>query len=72
MVDPLYDEYGIPLTQSNVGDRIWDLYHSDPEAFKREVRDYFARGYPGFTVVKASYKQRVIWLRDDGGRVVRG
>lgn len=67
-VESFYDEYGVPLTRSGVGERIWALYHPDPAAFKREVTAYFARGYPGWAVVKANYKQRIIWIRDDRGR----
>ncbi|GIQ67418.1 hypothetical protein DUZ99_02205 [Xylanibacillus composti] len=66
--DPLYDDYGVPLMQSMVGERIWSLYKSDPAAFKREVKAYFARGMAGWTVVKASYQHRTIWLRDDRRR----
>lgn len=69
MIEPLYDDYGVPLTRSGVGERMWDLYNSDQEAFKREVRDYFTLGYPGWTVVKANYQQRIIWLRDDRGHL---
>jgi len=68
MIDPIYDEFGVPLTRSGVSERIWALYNDNPEAFKREVTAYFALGYPGWTVRKANYKQRIIWLRDDRGR----
>lgn len=57
---------GQPLLRSMIGDRIWRLMDSDPEGFKREVRDYFARGYPGWSVVRAKYPH--IYLRDDRGR----
>lgn len=46
-----------------IGDRIWRIKDVDPEAFKREVREYFARGYPGFTPFHAKYPH--IYLRDD-------
>ncbi|XEC97015.1 hypothetical protein AB6A23_11010 [Paenibacillus tarimensis] len=65
LVKPIYDNYGVPLTRSGVSERIWSLYKADQEAFKREVNKYFALGYPGWTVVKASYHNRIIWLRDD-------
>ncbi|WP_020621100.1 hypothetical protein [Paenibacillus daejeonensis] len=68
MTEPIYDEFGVPLTRSGVGERIWALFHDDPEAFKREIRAYFERGYPGWTVRKANYEQRIIWLRDDRSR----
>lgn len=58
---------GKPLLQSGVGERIWALYETDQEAFKREVRAYFERGYPGWTVVKFNPEKRIIWLRDDRG-----
>lgn len=54
-----------PLLRSMIGDRIWRLMESDPAEFKREVREYFERGYPGFTVVRAKYP--IIYLRDDRG-----
>lgn len=54
-----------PLTKSGISDRIWRLKDSDPERFKKEVREYFERGYPGFTVVRAKYPN--IYLRDDRG-----
>ncbi|GBG09481.1 hypothetical protein PAT3040_04127 [Paenibacillus agaridevorans] len=66
----MYDEFGVPLCQSGVGERIWALYHADPKEFKREVREYFERGYPGWTVVKTNYARRIIWIRDDRGRTL--
>ncbi|GKU79813.1 hypothetical protein [Paenibacillus sp. L3-i20] len=54
-----------PLAQSGVGERIWALYHTDREEFRREVAVYFQRGNPGFTPVKVNYERRIIWLRDD-------
>ncbi|WP_173364587.1 hypothetical protein [Paenibacillus polymyxa] len=38
------------LLRSMVGEQIWRIKESDPVAFKREVREYFVRGYPGWTV----------------------
>lgn len=55
-----------PLMRSMMGDRIWRLMQSDPEAFKRETRAYFARGYPGWTVVRVIYP--IVFLRDDRRR----
>lgn len=54
-----------PLTQTCVSEHIWSLYQSDQEAFKREVINYLALGYQGFTPVKVNYEKRIIWLRDD-------
>ncbi|HIW33378.1 MAG TPA: hypothetical protein IAA29_11390 [Candidatus Paenibacillus intestinavium] len=54
-----------PLAQTYISERIWNLYHSDQEAFKREVNNYLALGYKGFTPVKVNYEKRIIWLRDD-------
>jgi hypothetical protein len=68
MIGPVYDDDGVLLTQSGVGERIWALYHTDPAAFRREVKAYFALGYPGWTVRKVSYKSRIIWIRDDRER----
>jgi len=68
IADPIYDEFGKPLTRSGVSEELWMLYHTDQEKFKREVQAYFSLGYPDYTVVKASYKDRTIWLRDDRGR----
>jgi len=65
-----YDEYGVSLCHSNVGERIWSLYHADPDKFKSEVQAYFEKGMPGWTVRRANYEQRIIWLRDDRGRIV--
>lgn len=62
---PRYDEFGVPLCRSGVGERIWSLYKTDIDTFKREVKAYFALGMPGWTVVKADYRNRIIWLRDD-------
>lgn len=55
-----------PLLQSMMGNRIWRLMSSDPEKFKQETRAYFARGYPGWTVVRVKYP--IVYLRDDRGR----
>ncbi|HAF97512.1 hypothetical protein J2Z18_002126 [Paenibacillus lactis] len=57
---------GKPLMRSMMGERIWSLMQSDPEEFKRETRAYFARGYPGWTVVKVKYP--IVYLRDERGR----
>lgn len=57
---------GQPLLRSMIGDRIWRLMESDPALFKQEVREYFARGYPGWSVVRAKYPH--IYLRDDRRR----
>jgi hypothetical protein len=57
------DEYGRPLLQSGVGERIWALKDTDKQAFMREFKEYFARGLPGWTVVRAKYP--IIFLRDD-------
>ncbi|WP_136604634.1 hypothetical protein [Paenibacillus dokdonensis] len=57
---------GKPLMRSMMGARIWRLMSSDPDEFKREAREYFARGYPGWTVVKVKYP--IVFLRDDRGR----
>lgn len=69
-IEPQYDEYGFPLCRSNVGERIWSLYHIDSERFKSEVKAYFERGMPGWTVRKANYEYRIIWLRDDRRRSI--
>ena len=66
----MYDDDGTLLTQSGIGERIWALYETDPAAFRREVKAYFALGYPGWTARKVSYKQRIIWIRDDRGRTI--
>ncbi|MCM3699229.1 hypothetical protein [Paenibacillus macerans] len=57
------DEFGRPLLQSMMGDRIWRLMRADREAFMRETRDYFALGYPGWTVIRVKYP--IVYLRDD-------
>lgn len=57
---------GQPLLRSMIGDRIWTLMDADPARFKQEVRTYFERGYPGWTVVRAKYPH--IYLRDDRGK----
>ncbi|WP_081326402.1 MULTISPECIES: hypothetical protein [Paenibacillus] len=57
---------GKPLLRSMIGEHIWRIKESDPVAFKREVREYFVRGYPGWTVVRAKYPY--IFLRDDRGQ----
>lgn len=54
------------LLRSMIGNRIWHLMDSDPALFKQEVRDYFARGYPDWSVVRAKYPH--IYLRDDRRR----
>jgi hypothetical protein len=55
-----------PLMRSLMANRIWKLMRTDPEEFKRETRAYFARGYPGWTVVRVIYP--IVFLRDDRGR----
>lgn len=55
----------VPLLQSMMGNRIWKLMRADREAFIRETEAYFARGYPGWTVVRVKYP--IVYLRDDRG-----
>lgn len=52
-----------PLTKSMVGERIWALKPVDLEAFAKELEAYFARGYPGFTVISHDYP--FIFLSDE-------
>lgn len=52
-----------PLMKSMMGERIWRLKETDLEEFKRETREYFARGYPGFTVKRVKYP--IVYLQDD-------
>jgi hypothetical protein len=70
MLPPRYDEFGVPLCRSGVSERIWAFYPDKPEDFKREVREYFALGYPGWTVKAASFQERIIWLQDDRRRTI--
>lgn len=65
-----YDDYGVPLCRSNVGESIWSLYQSSPASFKKAVKEYFELRMPNWTVVSVNFHQRVIWLRDDRGRNV--
>lgn len=60
------DEFGQPMLRSMMGNRIWRLMRVDREAFMQETRTYFARGYPGWTVVRVKYP--IVYLRDDRGR----
>lgn len=62
MADTAKDEV---LLQSGICERVWDLYSMDPPQFMKEVKDYFTLCYPGWTVVRASHKERKIYLRDD-------
>ncbi|GIO33222.1 hypothetical protein J2TS6_43630 [Paenibacillus albilobatus] len=52
--------------RSMMGERIWEIMQADPDRFKQETRAYFARAYPGWTVVKVKYP--IVYLRDDRGR----
>lgn len=55
-----------PLMKSMMGERIWKIMKVDQEEFKRETREYFARGYPGFTVKRVKYP--FVYLQDDRDR----
>jgi hypothetical protein len=70
LLEARYDEYGVPLCRSNVGEHIWALYHSKPVEFKRKVLVHYERGMSGWTVDSVNYKHRTIWLKDDRGRNV--
>ena len=59
-----------PLLKSGISEAVWQLMLTDEEEFKRRVKAYFALGYPGFTVAKASYSTRTIYLRDDRRRTL--
>ncbi|MNR93431.1 hypothetical protein D3C72_244860 [compost metagenome] len=50
------------LLQSMISERMWGLYSTDQDAFKREVTAYFSLGYPDWKIKKASYKTRTVWL----------
>lgn len=53
------------LLQSGVSAEIWKLLETAPEKFKPAVEAYFAKGYPGWKVVKANPKTRIVWLKDE-------
>ncbi|MGG3278829.1 hypothetical protein [Paenibacillus solani] len=59
------DLAGQPILRSMMGERIWKLFDTDKAAFQRETIAYFARGYPGWTVVRVKYPN--VFLRDDRG-----
>ncbi|MFF2909968.1 hypothetical protein [Paenibacillus sp. NPDC057934] len=54
---------GERIWTSMIADHIWELRSTDPEAFKMRVKEYFARGHPGFTVIRAKYPH--IYIQDD-------
>lgn len=56
---------GKPLTQSGIADHVWQLAGEDFDEFERRVKDYFALGYPGFSVAEYDFDRRIVWLRDD-------
>ncbi|MBY9081043.1 hypothetical protein KIH86_23095 [Paenibacillus sp. HN-1] len=60
------NEFGGRVWTSMIGEHIWALKERDPEAFKAAVREYFNRGHPGFTVLRAKYPH--IYIRDDRGQ----
>jgi hypothetical protein len=60
-----------PLLQSCISEHIWQLMNTNPAEFKLRVKDYFAEGYPGWTVTKINYATRTIYLKDDRVRKVR-
>ncbi|QWU17352.1 hypothetical protein SAMN04487895_104264 [Paenibacillus sophorae] len=60
------DELGGRVWKSMIGEHIWALMESDQEAFKTAVKEYFARGHPDFTVIRAKYPH--IYIRDDRGQ----
>jgi len=53
------------LLQSDICERLWELSQMDPQQFINEVKEYFVLAYPGWSVVKAKYAERKIYLRDD-------
>lgn len=55
----------MPLTQSGVSERIWNLCLEDLDAFEQEVKAYFQKAYSGFTVVDTDYAKRIVWLKDE-------
>lgn len=57
---------GERIWTSMIGEHIWALKEHDPEAFKTAVKEYFNRGHPGFTVIRAKYPH--IYIRDDRGQ----
>jgi hypothetical protein len=59
-----------PMLQSCISEQVWHLMNTNPAEFKRRVKDYFARGYPGWTVTTVNYPTRTIYLKDD--RIEKG
>lgn len=57
------DSFNRPIMKSSISMKLWALKDKDQAAFIREVKSYFSRGYPGWTVVRAQYP--FIYLRDD-------
>lgn len=49
-------------TRSCLHERIWSLYKSDPDAFKREATAYFAITYPNLVPINFNYHKRIVWL----------
>lgn len=64
MREQMLDDFGKPLTQSNVGESIWSLYEADQQVFKAAVTDYFRLAYPNLVPVKFNYVKRIVWLKD--------
>jgi hypothetical protein len=51
-----------PPIKSMISKRLWRLMETDPEAFKQQVKEHFALGYPRYVVDKAKYP--FIYLRE--------
>ncbi|KUP22374.1 hypothetical protein AWJ19_27535 [Paenibacillus sp. DMB5] len=54
---------GERIWKSMIAEHVWQLRSSDPDAFKEAVKAHFARGHPGFTVIRAKYPH--IYIQDD-------
>lgn len=57
------DEFGRPLTRSFISREFWDI--KDQVEFRRRVRDYFALGYPGWSVEKIDRESKIVWIKDN-------
>lgn len=55
-----------PKMKSMIKPEWWEIYHSEPDKFRQKVKDYFALGYPDWTVTRASYKDKLIYLERRG------
>lgn len=57
------DNFGVPMTRTLIANNYWEL--TDQKEFERRVKEYFALGYPGWSIEKVDREAMIVWIKDN-------